>query len=251
MGAMQKQAEKEASLPQLLERRQLRLEERERWMPGLGWSSEFNFYTDGPAGAQWQTESGKETFPPELQRPERGWVWETDSVWLIEAQNGKTDTQGWSYGWNVTEKNWSPVCHLNSFVRRRFWYRWMLYDPVAYLAGEKESNVEAAKRRAPNEPVFRQYELYENERWVVIRGWSPKNLLPTERPHWTDANNVSRPREVPATSRRPPVVWRQRGDAAGLRASRRRRSYRSRRPRAPWVRPRGRRRGRSCWSGGR
>ena len=71
----------------------------------------------------------------------------------------------------------------------------MLYDPVAYLAGEKESNVEAAKRRAPNEPVFRQYELYENERWVVIRGWSPKNLLPTERPHWTDANNVSRPRD--------------------------------------------------------
>lgn len=185
-------------MPKLLEKRRVRIRERERWMPGLGWDKEYLFYTDGGAAAGWQEvtdetrgEDVEECDPPGEYRPERGWVWLKGSAWEIEAREGHTDVDGWRYGWNVTEKNWSAKCGPHHFVRKRYWMRECIFDPVAYLSGV-ESDVKSAKRRPQKEPVVKYYEVYENERWVLMSGFSPKHLLPTDRPQWTVVKGPAR-----------------------------------------------------------
>lgn len=49
-----------------------------------------------------------------------------------------------------------------------------VYDPVAYLSGaatEVESSV-YRPRSMGSALIRRTYEIYENERWIVVAGWS-------------------------------------------------------------------------------
>lgn len=83
-----------------------------------------------------------------------------------------TDSDGWKYGWNVTEKNWSATQSLHHVVRIRVWRRECVYDPVAFLSGTDGMAEPQLRARSPNEPIYRTYEIFENERWVVFKGTS-------------------------------------------------------------------------------
>lgn len=135
-------------LPTLLKQEQLCIRDRERWMPGLGWSQEYVFYTDGASGSGYTLLDGSETVPPVEQNPKRGWVWLKNSSWEVETETKVTDPEGWRYAWNVTVplEKWAPKSSLNSFVRYRIWKRTIIFDPVAYLAGSAQSDEAVGKQ---------------------------------------------------------------------------------------------------------
>ena len=111
----------------------VRIRERERFIPMLGWDKEYLFYTDGSA---W-TVGEEETAEPERQKPPRGFVWMHGVDWSISD---------WGYGFNVTDTTWKSERMPHHFVRVRFWTREAVFDPVAFLAGT-EGALRRRKRR--------------------------------------------------------------------------------------------------------
>ncbi len=158
------------------DRRSVSVRERQRYMPLLGWDSEYLFYTDGNA---WCDEEGRDKHEPKYIRPPRGFVWIEDVAWGIDVVEGSTDRDGWRYGWNVTEKHWAPSAGLHHVVRFRTWRRECVFDPVAFLAGT-EGAAQLDERPRNVFPIHRSLEMWENERWVLFAGFGPNHLLPTD-----------------------------------------------------------------------
>ncbi len=59
---------------------------------------------------------------------------------------------------------------------------------MAYLSGEA-TEVESSAfrpRQLGADPIRRTYEVFENERWVVMAGWGTSHLFPTDPDRYTD-----------------------------------------------------------------
>lgn len=171
------------------------VEQHERWLLGFGFSGSFLVFTDGP---EWRTPSADYTAKhvPCIdgaslndQRPPPGWVWAPLGTWSV--QRGDTDPEGYQYAFNVISRHWHAKCGMRHFFRRRRWYRPVVYDPIAY----QKQPVGAAISPTTS------YDMYENERWVLLRGWSASHLFPTDPSQWTDAlSGKAKEREPVLTS---------------------------------------------------
>ncbi len=118
-------------------------------------------------------------------------------IFVFAKETGEhTDVDGFMYAFNVTQKVWDPCQSITSCVRKRFWTRRAVYDPVAFLAGT-EGSASPEKKRAPYEPVQRIISCFENERWVVMAGFSRRHLLPTDPAPFTDLEGRPLEREAP------------------------------------------------------
>ncbi|KAI8848672.1 hypothetical protein BC829DRAFT_473780 [Chytridium lagenaria] len=78
---------------------------------GFFWSKDSPAWCDGGGGAQ----VDRMMYPTP-----HNWEWVTD--WTLEV-NGDVDPDGWTYSHHFNSKQWSGVCSLTHYVRRRSWSR--------------------------------------------------------------------------------------------------------------------------------
>ena len=185
----------------LFDRRRLEVWENQRWIGN--WDASHLFSTDGPRFRLNNSSIGYNSMEEIV--PERGWVFESGEEWEVET-NALTDEDGWRYGFNVTTslKSMSPKCSAKHFIRVRLWRRIVVFNPIKYLnggivddefAGASASAASSTKKNKKNEqkkveslsqPLHKTYQVWENQRWVVMRGFSDKNLFPTDPAPFTD-----------------------------------------------------------------